>query len=100
MSEAPVICNETRTEPARESQRLIKGDFARLVAQAPDGLRGADFRLIGGVAFGHVAIDGADVLPSLSTFRNVLAGIADRFVTPVTPLAAAWVGSHRCGGGR
>ncbi|MFD9950781.1 hypothetical protein ACFWYW_58220 [Nonomuraea sp. NPDC059023] len=100
MGEALVVRYETRPETAEENQRLIEGVFTQLAMEEPEGLRYAVFRLVDGVTFVHVAIDDAEVLPSLSAFQTFPAGIADRIATAVTPSAATPVGSYRCGGGR
>jgi len=61
MPTTKVIRYRTKPEHADENERLIRGVFAELAEDRPDGLHYATFRLDDGVSFVHVAVtDGVD----------------------------------------
>lgn len=96
MTIAKVIRYQTHPEAADENERLIRGVFAELAAQKPDGLHYATFRLDDGVSFVHVAVLDGDENPLTrsSAFGDFQAGIKDRCVEGPIPTDGRVVGSY------
>jgi hypothetical protein len=96
MTHATVVRYTTRPETALDNEQLIRGVFAELAANNPEGLRYVAFRLDDGVSFLHVAVLDGDENPlmTVDAFRQFLAGINDRCVDGPTPSDATQIGSY------
>jgi hypothetical protein len=92
-----VIRYRTKPESADENERLIRGVFAELAKQNPEGLRYAAFRLDDGVSFLHVAVLDGDENPltTSAAFGEFQSGIKDRCAEGPIPADATVVGSYR-----
>jgi hypothetical protein len=97
MTVTKVVRYKTKPEGADENERLIRGVFAELAKQNPEGLRYATFRLDDGVSFLHVAVlDGDDnPLTELAAFREFQSGIKDRCTEPPMAADATVISSYR-----
>jgi len=97
MTVTKVIRYKTKPESAEENERLIRGVFAELAKENPDGLRYAAFRHADGVSFLHVAVlDGDDnPLTRSAAFGEFQSGIKDRCAEGPIPADAAVIGSYR-----
>jgi len=97
MTTTKVIRYRTKLEHADENERLIRGVFAELAQEGPDGLRYATFRLDDGVSFVHVAVlDGEEnPLESSPAFAAFQAGIAERCAEGPVPAGATAIGNFR-----
>jgi hypothetical protein len=97
MTTTKVIRYRTKPEHADENERLIRGVFAELAEEGPDGLHYATFRLDDGVSFVHVAIlDGEqNPLESSPAFAAFQAGIAERCAERPVPAGATAIGNFR-----
>ena len=97
MTHATVVRYKTLLEGADENERLIRGVFAQLAEQCPEGLQYAAFRLDDGVSFLHVAvIDGAEnPLTALPAFGEFLSGIKERCADPPAATDGRVIGSYR-----
>lgn len=96
MAVSKVVRYTTTPETADDNERLVRGVFAELATQHPDGLRYTVYRLADGVSFLHVAtIEGADnPLVALGAFGEFQSGIAERCVDGPTPADATMIGSY------
>ena len=92
-----VIRYRTKPEHADENERLIRGVFAELAEQSPEGLHYAAFRLDDGVSFLHLAVIDGDENPltASAAFAAFQAGIADRVAEGPTPADVTAVGTYR-----
>jgi hypothetical protein len=92
-----VIRYRTKPESADENERLIRGVFAELAKQNPEGLRYGAFRLDDGVSFLHVAVLDGDENPltTSAAFGEFQSGIKDRCAEGPIPADATVVGSYR-----
>lgn len=92
-----MIRYQTQPERAEENERLIRGVFAELANDNPEGLRYAAFRLADGVSFVHVVTLDGDVNPLMSSpaFAQFQSGIQDRCAEGPTPADATVIGSYR-----
>src|ERR1700743_3733232 len=90
-----VIRYRTKPEHADENARLVRGVFAELAEEQPDGLQYATFRLGDGVSFVHVAVTDGDENPLASSpaFAAFQAAIADRCVEGPDPVDATVIGN-------
>jgi acyl dehydratase len=97
MSTTRVIRYRTKPEHAEENERLVRGVFAELAEEQPEGLHYATFRLDDGVSFVHVAVTDGDENPltSSAAFAAFQAGIGDRCAEGPTPADAAVIGNFR-----
>lgn len=97
MTVTKVIRYRTKPESADENERLIRGVFAELAKQNPEGLRYAAFRLDDGVSFLHVAVLDGDENPltTSAAFGEFQSGIKDRCAEGPIPADATVVGSYR-----
>ncbi len=76
MSKTVIVTYKTKPGAADENERLVKGVYAQLAAEAPGEFHYATFRLGDGVSFLHLAIVDGEVSPlsKLSAFQGVPAG--------------------------
>ena len=97
MTVTKVIRYRTKPESADENERLIRGVFAELARQNPEGLRYAAFRHDDGVSFLHVAVLDGDENPltTSAAFGEFQSGIQDRCAEGPIPADATVVGSYR-----
>ncbi len=93
-----VVRYRAKPEAADENERLIKGVFDDLAAQAPAGVRYLVLRLADG-SFIHIVTvetdDGASPIPKLPAFQAFQTGIRDRCAEPPQSAAATIVGNYR-----
>ena len=80
MPTTKVIRYRTKPEHADENERLVRGVFAELAKEHPDGLHYATFRLDDGVSFVHVAVTDSDENPLTSSpaFAAFQSAIGER----------------------
>jgi hypothetical protein len=97
MSVTKVIRYKTKAESADENERLIRGVFAELAEERPDGLHYAAFRLDDGVTFLHVATfdDERNPLTTSAAFADFQSGIGSRCTEGPTPADASAIGNYR-----
>jgi hypothetical protein len=97
MSKIVIVTYETKPGAADENERLVKGVYAQLAAEAPGEFHYATFRLGGGVSFLHLGIVDGEVSPlsKLSAFQEFQRGIPERCVEPPMVLESTVVGSYR-----
>jgi hypothetical protein len=90
-----VIRYRTKPEQADENERLVRGVFAELAAEHPEGLRYATFRLADGVSFVHVAVTDGDENPLSSSpaFAAFQADIGERCAEGPDPAGATVIGN-------
>jgi hypothetical protein len=97
MSKIVIVTYKTKPGAADENERLVKGVYAQLAAEAPGEFHYATFRLGGGVSFLHLGIVDGEVSPlsKLSAFQEFQRGIPERCVEPPMVLESTVVGSYR-----
>ncbi|GAB3907192.1 hypothetical protein ACFQ1S_19010 [Kibdelosporangium lantanae] len=69
-----VIRYRTRPGTAEENQRRIEAVFAQLRAERPEGVRYQAYIQPDGTEFVHIVQGDSEVLRSLSSFKEFLAG--------------------------
>jgi len=84
MSKIVIVTYKTKPGAADENERLVKGVYAQLAAEAPGEFHYATFRLGSGVSFLHLGIVDGEVSPlsKLSAFQEFQRGIPERCVEP------------------
>jgi hypothetical protein len=97
MSKIVIVTYKTKPGAADENERLVKGVYAQLAAEAPGEFHYATFRLGDGVSFLHLGIVDGEVSPlsKLSAFQEFQRGIPERCVEPPMVLESTVVGSYR-----
>jgi hypothetical protein len=95
-SHATVVRYTTRAGSADENEKLIKGVFAQLAEQLPEGLRYVAIRLDDGVSFIHVAVHETDHNPlaELPAFGEFTSTIRERCTEGPVPVNGRVVGSY------
>jgi hypothetical protein len=98
-----LIRYKTKPERTAENEALIKGVFAELDANAPEGLGYMSLKLADGSFVHFVENDAKDptaVLQSLPAFQAFQNGIRDRCIEPPQSSEATIVGNYRMLAGR
>jgi hypothetical protein len=99
MRKNTVVTYAVRAEAKAEHIRLIEAVFGQLRAEHPDTVDYQVMCLADGVSFVHVSshdsVDGSNLLPELSAFKDFTRDIADRVATPPTTSEATNIGIYR-----
>ncbi len=92
-----VIRYKTKPECVAENERLIRGVYAELATNQPEGLHYATLRLDDGVSFLHVAVLDGDENPltTSAAFAEFQSHIGDRLAEGPAQADATPVGSYR-----
>ena len=98
MQQNTVVTYTLRPEAYDEHVRLIRGVFAQLDAERPEGLDYRVWCLADGVSFVHISAhdtpDGANPLTQLSAFQEFGRDLGARVATPPNPSAAEAIGRY------
>jgi hypothetical protein len=88
-----------KPDRAAENEQAIRGVFAQLAQEQPEGIRYATFKLPDGVSFMHLArietSDGTNPLLLLDAFKRFTADIKDRCEEAPVSTKLEEVGSYR-----
>ena len=94
-----VVRYKVKADCVEENKEYIRGVFAALDEQKPEGLRYVSFALDDDVSFVHVAVvetaDGKNPLPETEAFKAFLADLQERCEEPPVATSAEIVGSYR-----
>jgi len=90
---------KVKPDKAGENEAYIRDVFDELLADGPDGLRYASFKLDDGVSFVHIASietdDGSNPLSETAAFKAFQAEIKDRCEEPPAAVALDTIGAYR-----
>jgi len=93
-----MVSYEVKPEMVEENARLVRAVYEELADTRPEGLRYVTFQLDGGARFVHVASNesgGENPLREVRAFREFLAGVGERCVTPPVTEELHELGSYR-----